>query len=93
MNSVLRTTAFLFVLALPLMPAGMGTTNAGQSKDERVPKDTTYVVVNKKGEKTREYKSGEAFPNVTDCVQIKCPKAIIQAAHGKGVRCWRCGNN
>lgn len=93
MNSILRTTAFLFVLALPLIPTGTGTTNAGQGKDQRVPANTTYVVVNKKGEKTREYKSGEAMPNITDCVQIKCPKAIVRAAEGKGVRCWRCGKD
>src|SRR6266567_189479 len=92
MNSVLRTAAFLLVLALPLIPSGTATT-AGQGKGERVPQDTTYVVVNKKGQKTREYKGGEAMPDVYDCVEIKCPRAIVKAANGKGVRCWRCGNN
>ena len=91
MNSVLRTAAFLLVLALPLIPIGAATT-AGQGKSERVPPNTTYVVVNKKGEKTREYKAGEAMPN-TDCVQIKCPKVLVRAGQGKTVRCWRCGND
>ncbi len=58
MNSVLRTAAFLLVLAMPLIPIGTATT-AGPGKGERVPPNTTYVVVNKKGEKTREYKAGE----------------------------------
>jgi hypothetical protein len=93
MNSVPRTIAFLIVLALPLIPVGTTNTAGGQGKGGRVPKDSTYVVVNKKGEKTREYKAGEAMPDVTDCVEIKCPKAIVRAGNGKGVRCWRCGNN
>jgi hypothetical protein len=90
MNSVLRTTAFLLVLAMPLIP--IGTATAGQGKGERVPPNTTYLVVNKKGQKTREYNSGEALPN-TDCVQIKCPKVLVRAGQGKTVRCWRCGND
>jgi hypothetical protein len=93
MKSKFRTLVFLSTLALMLVPLGMGTGAAGQGKGERVPPNSSYIVVNKKGEKVREYGPGESMPYSVDCVQIRCPAVLITAGGGKKVRCWRCGKN
>ena len=59
-----------------------------------VPAGTTYIVVNSRGRKVREFSSGEATGMGLECVPVVCPAAaIVRGAPGKQVACWRCGQH
>ena len=59
----------------------------------RVPAGMQYVILDASGRQRKVIGSGVATAMGVDCVQVKCPKAIVKAARGKTVRCWRCGNS
>jgi len=58
-----------------------------------VPAGAAYVVVNNRGRKVREFSSGQATGMGPACVPVVCPTAIVRAAPGKQVACWRCGQH
>jgi len=71
-------------VANPVNPAAAAT--------RYVPQGETYVLYNASGGSLGSFPGGTRLPaRTTDCVQIKCPKAISSA--GGRVRCWRCGRS
>ena len=93
-----KALLILFALTIALVPFAIDTNAGGQTRPPRkrvrvVEPNERYVVLNKRGEKTREYGPGEEMPDDGSCVEIKCPKSVKDAGRGKTIRCWRCGTN
>lgn len=97
--SVLTTVIVSFGIDTRAGEKGKGMGASASSPGQTRPRPRTrivepnerYVVLNKKGEKTREYGPGEAISE--NCVEIKCPNNIKDAGRGKTVRCCRCGQD
>lgn len=88
MNRVLKTIVLLSCLSCSNVTINIAS---AQNGNREVPTNTTYVVVDYSGKKTREYKPGEVMPLVMDGAyrEVKCSKQIRSGARTKFVKCWR----
>lgn len=77
----------------PVVDPSKATEAATEILRAHVPIGTTYVVVNNRERKVREFSPGETTGMGPECVPVVCPTAIVRGAPGKQVACWRCGQH
>ena len=80
----------IFTLVFVLLSLSIVSVMA-QSNSRRVPANTTYFVVDYRGNKESEYHEGQEMPLVMDGAyrEVKCSSKLKRAAKYKPIKCWR----